>query len=478
MAEQYLVEYCGSLMSMIFMSKCLIVSLHAGLYGVLLVATTVNSFWSSAFTKLPSELAEVLRYTMTHNRWRRYETINLIASENAMSPLAEAAYLSDMMHRYAEGKPFKRYYQGTRYVDEIEVRAANLMGELLGGAHVDPRPISGTIANAAVFRTLVPCGGKAVIAPVQAGAHVSHTKFGTLGALCIEHIEMPYDAQNMNVDVDKAVKLIESVKPSLVVLGGSVYLFPHPVKELAEVAHSVGARLHYDAAHVLGLIVGKRWRNPLDHGADIVTSSTHKTFPGPQGGIIASRDEELMKKVAVAVFPYFVSNHHLHRLPALAVTAIEMKYFGEAYADQVVRNARALAEALAAEGFKVLGEHLGYTRSHQVVLDVRPQGGGAKAAVLLEQANIIVNKNLLPYDPPDAIKDPSGLRLGVQEMTRFGMKESDMSVIAEFMKQVLIEKRDPREVARKVTEYRKDFVEVKYTFDVNPIEDGRLILLY
>jgi glycine hydroxymethyltransferase len=437
-----------------------------------------SNFWDNVLSRLPAELSEVLKYTITHNRWRRYETINLIASENVMSPLAEAAYVSDMMHRYAEGKPFKRYYQGTKYVDEVEVRVAELLGELLGGAHVDPRPISGTIANASVFRVLAPCGGKAVIAPVQAGAHVSHTKFGTLGALCIEHIEMPYDAENMNVDVDKAVRLIEDVKPNLVVLGGSVYLFPHPVKEIADAAHSVGAKLLYDAAHVLGLIVGKRWRNPLDYGADVMTSSTHKTFPGPQGGIVASRDKDLLKKIGKSIFPYFVSNHHLHRLPALAVTAVEMKYFGESYADQIVRNARALAEALAAEGFKVLGEHLGYTRSHQVVLDVRPQGGGAKSAVLLEQANIIVNKNLLPYDPPDAIKDPSGLRLGVQEMTRFGMREDNMKDIARFMRRVLIDKEDPGKVAKEVAEYRKNFVEVKYTFDVNPLEGDKLILLY
>lgn len=435
------------------------------------------------FQRLPPEAREVLEFTLTHNRWRRYETINLIASENVMSPLAEAAYMSDMMHRYAEGKPFKRYYQGTRYVDEVEVRAARLMGDLLGGALVDPRPISGTTANASVFRVLAPCGGKALIAPVQAGAHVSHTKFGTLGALCIEHIEMPYDPENMNVDVDKAVKMVEEVKPHFVVLGASVYLFPHPVRELAEAAHSVGARLVYDAAHVLGLIVGKRWRNPLDHGADVVTASTHKTFPGPQGGIIATRSEELYKPISRAVFPYFVSNHHLHRLPALAVTAVEMKLYGEQYADQVVRNAKALAEALAAEGFKVLGEHLGYTKSHQVVVDVRPQGGGAKAAKLLEEANIIVNKNLLPYDPPDAIKDPSGLRIGVQEMTRFGMREDEMRQIATYIRRVLIDGEDPAKVRREVTEFRKQYTRIHYALEApGVLEEGpdgvKLRLLY
>ncbi len=426
---------------------------------------------------VPNDLRTVLELVIAHNRWRLHETINLIASENVMSPLAWAAYLSDMMHRYAEGKPFKRYYQGTRYVDEVEVKVNGIMGELLGGVHVDSRPVSGTIANAAVFRTLAGCGSKAVIAPVQAGAHVSHTKFGTLGALCIDHIEMPYDPENMNVDVDKAIKVIEDVNPAFVVLGGSVYLFPHPVREIAEAAHSVGAKLVYDAAHVLGLIVGKRWRNPFDHGADVVTASTHKTFPGPQGGIVATKDEKLLKEIGKAIFPLFVSNHHLHRLPALYVTAVEMKYFGEAYADQIVRNARKLAEALAAEGFKVLGEHLGYTRSHQVLMDVRDHGGGAKVAEALEKANIIVNKNLLPYDPPDAIKNPSGIRLGVQEMTRFGMKEAEMEEIARFIRRVVIDKKNPRQVAKEVIEFRKEYREVKYTFDVKLVEDNRLILL-
>jgi glycine hydroxymethyltransferase len=437
----------------------------------------VTTLLPEPLNRLPQELVPVLELVLRHNRWRLYETINLIASENVMSPLAWMAYLNDMMHRYAEGKPFKRYYQGTRFVDEVEVLANKIMGELLGGALVDVRPISGTIANAAAFRALAGCGAKAVIAPVQAGAHVSHTKFGTLGALCIDHIELPYDEENMNVDVDRAVKVIEEVKPAFVVLGGSVYLFPHPVRELAEAAHSVGAKLVYDAAHVLGLIIGRRWRNPLDHGADVVTASTHKTFPGPQGGLVATRNEALYKALGRAIFPLFVSNHHLHRLPALVVTALEMKYYGEAYADQIVRNAKKLAEALAAEGFNVLAEHLGYTRSHQVLIDVRKNGGGAKVAELLEKANIIVNKNLLPYDPPDAIKNPSGIRIGVQEVTRFGMKEPEMEEIAKFMREVVIDGKDPRHVARKVTEFRREYMRIHYTFDIDVVSEGRLLLL-
>ncbi len=421
-----------------------------------------------------SYLKKVIELTFTQNVWRTAKSINLIASENVMSPLALKVYLSDFMFRYAEGKPFKRYYQGTKYIDELEVMTNELIGKLLDVNLVDIRPISGTIANASVFRVLAEPGDSAVIAPVQAGAHVSHTKFGTLGALSIKQIEMPYDEENMNVDVDKAVKLIEEVKPKFAVLGGSVYLFPHPVKEIADAIHSVGGYLHYDAAHVLGLIMGKRWHNPLKLGADVLTASTHKTFPGPQGGVIASVNEKIFKQISKTIFPWFISNHHLHRIPATAVTALEMMKFGEAYADQIVRNAKKLAESLASLGFKVLGEHLGYTKSHQVLVDVRAQGGGAKAAKLLEDANIIVNKNLLPYDTPDKVKDPSGLRLGVQEVTRFGMKEDDMEEIAKFMKMVLIDKRDPAEVAKKVSEFRQEFRVVRYCFKEEDLENVNL----
>jgi glycine hydroxymethyltransferase len=417
--------------------------------------------------QVPEELQKIIEITREQNRWRRLETLNLIPSENVMSPLAETVYMSDFMSRYAEGKPYKRFYQGTKYVDEIETLAMKLMNEITNSVHCDLRPISGTLANAEVFKVLANPGDKALIAPVQAGAHVSHTRFGTLGALSIEQIELPYDPENMNVDVDKAIKMIEQVKPKFVVLGGSLYLFPHPSKELAPHVHAVNSKLIYDAAHVYGLITGKAWHNPLLEGADIMTSSTHKTFPGPQGGAIFINDDELYKKVSDTIFPWFVSNHHLHRLPSVAVTALEMKYFGEDYAKQIVRNAKAFAEALAAEGFKVVGEHLGYTKSHQVAIDVRNLGGGAKVAKMFEDANIITNKNLLPYDPPSAVKDPSGIRLGVQEMTRYGVKEEDMAEIAKFMREVAIDKKDVSEVKKKVIEFRKRFLTVKYTFDLD-----------
>ncbi|MEM1825368.1 MAG: serine hydroxymethyltransferase [Desulfurococcaceae archaeon] len=422
-----------------------------------------------------SDLKKVYELTVSHTIWRKKYCLNLIASENVMSPLAMLLYLNDAMHRYAEGKPYKRYYQGLIYFDELEVTAQKIIGELLNTEYVELRPISGTIANATVFRAYANPGDKAVVAPVQGGAHVSHTRYGTLGALGIEQIDMPFEVENWNIDVDGARKVIENTKPKIVTLGFSLYLFPNPTKEISEIAHSVGAKVVHDVAHVLGLITGKQWRNPLEEGADLITSSTHKTFPGPQGGLIATRSEEDYKTIGRIVFPMFVSNHHLHRLAGVAVTGLEMKYWGVEYARQIIRNAKTLAESLAEQGFKVVAENRGFTESHQVVLDVRKQGGGSRVAELFEKANIIVNKNLLPWDKPEDIKNPSGIRIGVQEVTRWGMKESDMKQIAEFMRMVAIDNKDPEDVKKKVIDFRKDFNKVHYGFDIDSEDELKLL---
>jgi len=413
------------------------------------------------------ELGELLNLIKLHNAWRRSKCINLIASENVTSPLVDAVYLSDAMHRYAEGLPFKRFYQGTKYLDEIEERVSKIFTRLFKAKFADIRPISGTIANAAIFAALARSGDEAAVLPLSGGAHVSHSRYGILGALGIKPVEMPIVPEEMLVDVDEAVKLIRKRSPRIVVLGASVIIFPHPVKEISEAAKEVGARLIFDAAHILGLIAGKRYPNPLSEGADLISTSTHKTFPGPQGGAVMTNESEIYKKISKTVFPVFVSNHHLHRLAALGVAALEMETFGEAYANQVIKNSRKLAEELHSMGFKVLGEKRGFTETHQVLLDVREDGGGARCAENLEKANIIVNKNILPWDKPSEIENPSGIRLGVQEVTRIGMKEDDMGKISELIYRVVKRGDNPRKVCEDVVEFRKKFTEVHYTFDVN-----------
>lgn len=391
-----------------------------------------------------------------------------------MSPLAELLYLSDMMYRYAEGSPRKRYYRGNIFVDEIELLTEKLMAKILSANFVELRTISGTIANAVTFVSLARPGDKAVALAMQAGAHISHTVHGVLGGLGIKHVEMPFDVEAWNIDVDASKKVIEDVKPKFVILGASTYLFPHPTKEIADIAHSVNSVVVHDVAHVLGLITGKKWSNPILEGADIATASTHKTFPGPQGGIIYTNNEDLHKAISKNVL-MFVSNHHLHRLPALAVTAIEMMYFGEAYAEQVVRNAKTFAESLASEGFSVVAENLGYTSSHMLLVDVSKYCSAVKAAELLEKANIIANANPLPWDPPNPLSF-RGLRFGVQEMTRFGMEEQDFVEVAKFLKEIIIDRKEPVEVRRKVIEFRKNYTTVRYGFRISEELLGSLLI--
>ncbi|MBZ9578613.1 serine hydroxymethyltransferase [Patescibacteria group bacterium] len=409
-------------------------------------------------------MKKLLSLFKKHQEWRG-NCINLIASENVMSPLAERVYLSDLMHRYAEGLPFKRYYQGLKYFDEIENRTIEKFKSHFKANFVDVRPISGTISNLATFSTLAKKGDKILTLGFQGGSHVSHEIPGAAGLLGLKVFHFDFNEKILNIDLEKAKKKILKIKPKFIVLGGSVILFPQPVKELKRICQKTKTKIIYDAAHVFGLICAGFFQNPLKEGADIITSSTHKTFPGPQGGIILGNiEKDLQKKIQKKVFPGVLSNHHLHRIPALYLTLLEMKKFGKSYARQVIKNAKSLAKELYNLSFNVLGKEKGFTQSHQIVVDVRENGGGDFVAKLLEKANIILNKNVLPGEEKIDVIHPAGLRIGVQEMTRFGMKGKEIKQIAKFMKEVILDKKSPEKIKRKVIKFRKSFKKLKYCF--------------
>jgi len=421
-------------------------------------------------------LEKILSIVEKQNSWRRYQCLNMVASENVMSPLAERLYVSDFMGRYNEHNG-ESHYQGTKYAMEIEYVVKEIFQKRFNTPYVELRPLSGGIANLIVMRSLTKIGDVIVSPKLTAGAHVSHTKYGVAGILGLAEVPMYFDPQDMVVDVDRTIELINSIKPKLVIFGRSVFIFPEPVKEIRD-AIDPKIKIIYDAAHVFGLIWGGKFQKPLLEGADIITTSTHKTFPGPQGGAIIARkdlDEALWRKIERVTFPGVVYNHHMHRFPALGITALEMNEYGEAYASQVIRNAKALAEELYSLGFKVLCPHKGFTESHQVLMDVREIGGGRIVAKKLEESNIIVTKVALPWDSDkDATHNPSGIRIGVQELTRWGMKESEMRYIAELFHKVLHEDKNVKE---EVTEFRKEFREIKYCFPVDKYED-RLARLF
>ncbi|MBE0517887.1 MAG: serine hydroxymethyltransferase [Thermoplasmata archaeon] len=412
----------------------------------------------------PREIAQSIRtITRKHNQWFR-DSIPLIASENVMSPAAREVMNSDLHNRYAEGLPGKRYYQGNIFVDEIEVICEDLAKEVFGCRFVDVRPTSGTVSNLAVLMAIAKPRDKMTTVALSDGGHISHAKIGATGLRGVKTFNYPFDEKSMNIDVAGARKLILEVKPRVALFGQSVYLFPTPLDELRDVIEEVGCTTWYDAAHVLGLIAAKRFQDPLRQGIDVMSGSTHKTLPGPQHGMILSDSgkDGLESSLRRGVFPGVTSNHHLQSVAALAITLAETKEFGEAYADQTIRNAKALAQSLHTRGMDVLCEHLGFTESHTLVLDVEEFQGGAKVAKALEQANIIANKNLLPWDSNPV--RPSGIRLGSQEVTRIGMKEGDMDVVAELIHQVVAKGADPDVIRNEVIEFKKGFTKVHYCY--------------
>ena len=391
-------------------------------------------------------------------------SLPMIASENITSPMVRQVLSSDLGHRYAEGQVGHRFYQGCGFVDIIEAKCIELARDVFQAPHVNVQPISGVNCNIAAFFALGEPGDKLMALAVPSGGHISHAKYSAAGIRGLKIYTHPYDNSIMNIDTGKMLKEIRRLKPDIVMFGASLFLFPHPVEEAREICDEIGASIVYDAAHVMGLIAGGQFQDPLREGADVVTASTHKTFPGPQGGMILC-NEKWAKDIDDAVFPGTVSNFHLHHKAGLAIALAEMKQFGRAYAEQTVKNAQALGSYMDEMGFNVLCKDLGYTKSHQVAVDVSKIGGGSVIAQTMERANIIANKNLFPWDSVNGTDDPSGIRLGTQELTRLGMKEREMKEVARLIRRVAIDREEPEKVKKDVVHLKSQYQTVQYCFD-------------
>ena len=383
--------------------------------------------------------------------------------------------MSDFGNRYAEGWPGERVYAGCIYIDEVEIICNELAKKVFKSEFADCRATSGAVANLAIYSAFSNPGDYMLAASIPTGGHISHGKkehSGTAGlvhGLNIEHY--PFSKEDMTIDVDATKKKVSEMisngkKPAIAMFGGSLFLFPHPVKELASFMHDNSIYINYDGAHVAGLIAGGQFQDPIGEGTDSMTMSSHKTLWGPQGGIIVSleRHADSIKK---AIFPGNTSSHHLHHVAGKAIALAESLEFGKEYAKQVISNAKTLAESLANFGFRVLGEKRGYTESHQLAVDVSNFGDGGTIEKELEKANIILNRQLLPGDIKSGkhYMHPSGVRIGVPEVTRLGMKESEMKEIASFIKQIVIDKSDPNKVGSAVSKFREQFQKVHYAFE-------------
>jgi len=426
------------------------------------------------------DIRDIEEIIARQNSWRQTQTINLIASENTPSEAVRRVQNSDFMGRYAEGHPnegdkVNRYYQGTRYIDQIERMAQDEIVALFGVKQADVRPISGNAANTAIALGWLRGGDTIVANSTDAGGHISHGPVGVfgrriqsrgqslkLGGANSVHLHyLPLTADHYHVDAEKTIEVIDTVSPQLVVMGKSLFLFPEPVEKVAAFCKTKDIPLLYDGAHVLGLVACGQFQAPLHEGATWMTGSTHKTFPGPQRGVIlGNMDAESEKKFWPAadrgVFPGSSSNHHLNTLPALLVAVREMKQFGREYAAQIVRNAQALGRSLDELGTPVEAREFGYTQSHMIAVNVSDWGGGVEVAKRLEANDIIVNYNMVPGDSDP--RNPSGLRIGVPEMTRFGMDERAMGELAQLMHDAIRGK----DVKVQVNALRGRFLEMKF----------------
>ena len=383
-------------------------------------------------TGVPPKALAVLRQVTAHHRTNR-QRLHLVASENGLSLAARVPHLMEAAIRYAfpgpDGGGENWAWPGRQGLIEMERAVAVQLGAQLGGRYVNLRPVSGMSALTVALSALARPGDTVFNLAERDGGHGSTRFIGTRLLLAMKDLPVDPVTCTLNLDV-LAQQLGGGPRPKLVYLDAFMCLFPMDLTGLRDV---VGPEtiIHYDASHTLGLIAGGAWQNPLVEGADSLGGSTHKTYPGPHKGLLATNDTELAAQLDEYA-SHFVSHHHPAEVVALAVAAAEMDARGATYAHSTVANARRLGAALAERGFTVCGEKGGFTDSHQLWIDIAPLMEAEEASRRLTRAGIVVNAIPLPH-----ITSPAGLRLGVQEVSWAGMGDAEMDEIAEIFTAVL-----------------------------------------
>jgi glycine hydroxymethyltransferase len=416
----------------------------------------------------PRGMAEAVQAAVARNAaWRGEQCINLLAPEAPTSPAVRALLASEIGTRAAEGHigPVNRWFAGTRHIDELEALCVELLKRYFRCNYADHRLCASMTGNAVVYTALSEPGDIVMSAAQPVGGHSSNRPDGPVGAMGRKVVDIPFDPTELTVDVDAFRRAAPLVRPKLVALGLSMTLFPQPIGEMKQVIAEWGGRLFFDAAHQLGLVGGGQFQDPLAEGADVMTGSAGKTFAGPQSGILVWDDPDITRALTTAVFPVWAATHQVNRVAALALATAEALAYGTEFMAQIVRNSRALAQALDVRGIPMLGRHKGFTTTHQAIADVRQFGRGLEAAQRLERANIIVNKNLIPDDKPEHWDFPGGLRAGTIEVTRLGMAEAEMEAIADMIARVLVRGEAPENVRRDALALRSGFQTLYYCFE-------------
>ncbi|MGD1054796.1 MAG: hypothetical protein ABR867_01780 [Nitrososphaerales archaeon] len=381
-----------------------------------------------------------------HEEWRVRECLNLIPSENRGSDLMRSMLTTDFGNRYSAPDKF---YRGTKYIDELQALSEEAARKVFNARYADIRPLSGHTADMAVLLSLTEAGDKILSISPNNGGYPGITHLGLGRLLKLENLYFPYDDGIVNIKTKESISVIRSQKPKVVFFGSSFIPFPHPTRQLAEVSSGTCV---YDGSHVLGLIAGGAFQDPLREGCSLLIGSTHKSLPGPQGGIILSNNEEVFKAVSGKIHPGIVDNVHLNRVAALTVSLLEMMQFGKSYAQAVVKNSQALAKALVAGGVNVRGAPCGYTKSHQVLLDYESSRLSFYSGKL-EQANIIID---------------NGGRVGTSELTRLGYESAEMEEVADLICSTVLGKKPVDVVKKRIKSLAKQHQDLKYVLKSVP----------
>ena len=369
-----------------------------------------------------------------HELNRQRTKLELIASENIVSKAVMEAQGSVLTNKYAEGYPGKRYYGGCEYVDVVEQLAIDRAKKLFGAAYANVQPHSGAQANMAVFFSLLTPGDTVMGMNLTDGGHLTHGSPVNMSGKYFKIVPYGVDKETERIDYDALEKQAEECKPKLIVAGASAYARIIDFPRLAEIAHKVGAYLMVDIAHIAGLVAAGLHPSPVPY-ADVVTTTTHKTLRGPRGGMILCKDAEFGKQFNKAIFPGIQGGPLMHVIAAKAVALGEaLQPSFKAYAEQVVKNAAVLADELTKDGFRIV---TGGTDNHLMLVDLTSKHlTGKEAQNLLDEVNITVNKNTIPFEPLSPFVT-SGIRLGSPALTTRGFKEADMKEVADIIALVL-----------------------------------------
>ncbi|MBL9056360.1 MAG: aminotransferase class I/II-fold pyridoxal phosphate-dependent enzyme [Rhodobacteraceae bacterium] len=399
--------------------------------------------------------ALIARNTAIHDA----ECFNLNPATNVMNPAAEAALSRGLGSRPSLGYPGDKYEMGLEAIEEIEVSAAELAAEIFGAKYAEIRVASGALANLYGFMALTKPGDAIIAPPPAVGGHVTHHAAGCAGLYGLVTHPAPVNADGYTVDLAALADLAARVRPKLITIGGSLNLFPHPVREIRAIADAVGAKVLFDAAHQCGIIAGGVWANPLAEGAHLMTMSTYKSLGGPAGGLIVTNDAAIAERLDAIAFPGMTANFDAAKSAALAISLLDWRDHGAAYARAMVALSQALAQELAILGLPVFAAEQGGTQSHQFAIAAAGFGGGQAASKTLRKAGFLACGIGLPI--AEVAGDLNGLRIGTPELVRRGVTPADAPALAALIAEAL-RSNAPETLAPRTAALRQKFTGLHY----------------